>query len=122
MAPHVPIEDPSGRNSLVELTVEYVRGNPLLRVAFAVTAVDHILAIALVAVGRLHGEWAGFLALLSVLSWFFAVCMPVMNREVRARLGAARTTYWVEVLEMFFRVVLCAITALYTAFLIGAVL
>jgi hypothetical protein len=118
--PHLPLEDPSDRSSLVEQTITYVRSSPLLRAAFVVTVVDHVGAIALVALGLLHGEWAGFLALLSVLSWFFAVCMPVMNREVRARLGGERSTYWGEVFEMFFRVALCAITVLYTAFLIGS--
>jgi len=112
---HLPVEDPYDRGSLVDRSRQYVRASLALRIAFLVTAIDHIAAVALVAVGGVSPEVAGVFALFSVLAWFFAVCMPVMNRTVRVRLGAAETGYWGEVVEMFGRVVLCVQTALYTA-------
>ncbi len=88
--PPLPVENPSDRGSLVDLTVAYVRANILLRVAIVITAVDHVVAILLVLTGRMAGEFAGLLALLSVLSWFFAVCLPVNNREEHVKLGATK--------------------------------
>ena len=64
----------------------------------------------------------GLVALLSVLSWFFAVCMPVMNRELRARMGVRVTGYWSELFEMFWRVLLCAATGFFTLVLLQAAL
>jgi len=119
--PHFPIEDPSDRRSLVEQSAEYVRSHVLLRITLVVTALDHLAAIALVLFGLLAGPLAGVLAFMSVLSWFFAVCMPVMNREVRAHLGARRSHYWSELTAMFARVLLVAVTLVYTAALIGCV-
>ena len=116
--PPLPVENPSDRGSLVDLTVAYVRANILLRVAIVITVVDHIAAILLVLTGRMAGEFAGLLALLSVLSWFFAVCLPVMNRQVRIRLGAPAVGYWSEVVELFGRIVLFVQTGLYTALLL----
>ena len=60
------------------------------------------------------------LALLSVLTWFFAVVLPMMNREVRVSVGADDSTYWGELVEMFGRVVLVAQTGLYSALLVYA--
>ena len=117
MTPHIPVEGPSDRDSLVDQTVAYVRSNPLLRITMIVTSIDYLAAIALVLLGRLNGEMAGLLALLSILSWFFAVCLPVMHRELRVQLGGARFFYWSEVVEMFFRVVLFVFTGLYSALL-----
>lgn len=117
MTPHIPVEGPSDRDSLVDQTVAYVRGNLLLRIAMFVTAIDYLAAIALVLSGKMAGELAGVLALLSILSWFFAVCLPVMNRELRVRMGGARVFYWSEVVEMFFRVLLFVVTCFYTALL-----
>jgi len=115
MAPHLPVEDPYEGGSLADRSLQYVRSNLALRIALWVTVVDHIAAIVLVLVNRIqHPESAGVFALFSVLAWFFAVCMPVMNRTLRARVGAPETTYWAEVVEMFGRVVLCVQTALYT--------
>jgi len=113
--PHLPVEDPYDRGSFVDRSRHYVRASPALRIALLVTAIDHIAAIALVLVGRVAPEVAGVFALFSVLAWYFAVCMPVMNRAVRSRLGAPETGYWDEVVEMFGRVVLCFQTALYSA-------
>ncbi len=113
--PHLPVEDPYDRGSFMDRSRHYVRASPALRIALLVTAVDHVAAIALVLVGRVSPEVAGVFALFSVLAWYFAVCMPVMNRTVRTRLGAPETGYWSEVVEMFGRVVLCLQTALYSA-------
>jgi len=117
MTPHIPVEGPSDRGSLVDQTIAYVRGNLLLRVALVVTAIDYLAAVALVLTGKMAGELAGMLALFSILSWFFAVCLPVMNRELRVQLGGRRFSYWSEVLEMFFRVLLFVVTGFYTALL-----
>jgi len=117
MTPQIPVEGPSDRGSLAEQTVAYVRGNLMLRIAMIVTAIDYLAAIALVLTGKMAGELAGLLALFSILSWFFAVFLPVMNRELRVQLGGARFFYWSEVVEMFFRVVLFVVTVLYTALL-----
>ncbi|MHC4547888.1 MAG: hypothetical protein ACYTEZ_03850 [Planctomycetota bacterium] len=120
MTPQIPVEGPSDRGSLVDQTVAYVRSNPLLRIAMVVTVLDHLGAMVLVVTGKMAGQAAGILALFSVLSWFFAVCMPVMNREVRVRMGGLAVSYWSQVLEMFFRVVLFGLTGLYTALLVYA--
>ena len=120
MTPHVPVEDPSDRGSLADRTVAYVRGHPLLRLLLIATILSHLGAILCVVLGRLSGQTAGIMALLSVLSWFFAVCLPVMNREVRASLGGAEVTYWSQVAEMFFRVLLCVVTGLYAAAVVYA--
>ena len=117
MTPHLPVEEPSDRGSLADQTVAYVRSNLLLRIALRVTAIDYLAAIALVLTGKMAGELAGLLALFSILSWFFAVCLPVMNRELRVQLGGTRFFYWSEVLEMFFRVLLFVVTGFYTALL-----
>ena len=117
--PHLPVEDPYDQGSLVEQSRLYVRASLALRIALIVTAIDHVAAILLVVLGRVPVEVAGVFALFSVLAWFFAVCMPVMNRAVRRRLGAPETGYWGEVSEMFGRVVLCVATALYTAAVAG---
>jgi hypothetical protein len=113
--PHLPVEDPYDRGSFVDRSRHYVRASPALRIALLVTAIDHMAAIALVLVGRVAPEVAGVFALFSVLAWYFAVCMPVMNRAVRSRLGVPEAGYWDEVVEMFGRVVLCFLTALYSA-------
>lgn len=112
---HLPVEDPYDHGSLAERSRHYVRASVALRFALLFTAVNHVAAVVLVVVGRVSPEVAGVFALFSVLAWFFAVCMPVMNRTVRTRLGAPETGYWSEVVEMFGRVVLCLQTALYTA-------
>ena len=122
MSPFLPVEDPSDRGSLADQSLAYVRENPVLRVTLVLTMVDHIGVLVLLALGTLSAQSAGMLVLFSVLGWFFAVALPVMNREVRIRLGAGRVGYWGEVVEMFARVVLCALTGLYTVFLVLAVL
>ncbi len=116
--PHLPVEDPYDRGSLADRSRDYVRASLALRIALLLTAADHLAAIALVIGGRVPPEAAGIFALFSVLAWFFAVCVPVMNRTVRSRLGAPETGYWGEVVEMFGRVVICLGTALYTAFVV----
>jgi uncharacterized membrane protein YphA (DoxX/SURF4 family) len=115
MAPHLPVEDPYDGGSLVDRSLSYVRASPALRIALWVTAIDHVAALALLVLGRIQRPaTAGVFALFSVLAWFFAVCMPVMNRTLRGRLGAPEAGYWSEVVEMFGCVVLCVQTALYT--------
>ncbi len=115
MAPHLPVEDPYDGGSLMDRSLSYVRSSKALRIALYMTAIDHVGALALLAVGRIQRpETAGVFALFSVLAWFFAVCMPVMNRTLRVRFGAPETGYWSEVVEMFGCVVLCVQTVLYT--------
>ena len=118
--PHNPVEDPSDRGALVDRSVAYIQGNPVLRIALIATVIDHIAAIVMVLAHRLSVEWAGVLVLFSVMSWFFAVCVPVMNRSVRRRMGADASHYWGEVVEMFGRFFLFLITILYTAALVFA--
>jgi hypothetical protein len=121
VSPFLPVEDPSDRGSLSDRSLAYVRGNAVLRVTLVLTVVDHVAVLFLLAFGKLTAQSAGLLILLSVLGWFFAVALPVMNREVRHRLGVAPVGYWGEVVEIFARVVLCALTGLYTALLVLAV-
>jgi len=110
----IPAEDPYDRGSLADRSLSYVRSNPALRIALVVTALDHLGAIVLVLLGRIPADTAGLFALFSVLAWFFAVCMPVMNRAVRGHLGVPEAHYWGEVVEMFGRVVICVQAVLYT--------
>lgn len=112
---HLPVEDPYDRGSFVDRSRDYVRASPALRIALLATVIDHAAAVVLVAVGRVSPEVAGIFALFSVLAWFFAVCIPVMNRTVRVRLGAPEAGYWGQVVEMLGVAVLCAATALHTA-------
>jgi len=114
----LPAEDPYDRGSLADRSFQYVRSNPALRIALVVTALDHFGAIALVLLDRIPADTAGLLALFSVLAWFFAVCMPLMNRAVRGHLGAPESHYWGEVVEMFGRVVVCVQAVLYTTALV----
>ena len=122
MKQQIPVEDPSRRESLSERTAAYVRENVVLRVLLAVTVVDHLAAIVLVLVGRLPLSVAGLLALISVMTWFFAVPLPLMNRAIRHHAGMSTPSYWGEVVEMFGRVVLFAITGCYTYLLVIAAL
>lgn len=117
MAPYLPVEDRSESGSFVDRTVAYVRGSLVLRINLVATVAAHIAALLLVATDRMRGDVAGLLALLSLLTWFFAVCLPMMNREVRVRMGGSALSYWGEVVEMFGVVALCASTALYAAVL-----
>ena len=117
---HLPVEDPYDDGSLVDRSREYVRTSPALRIALVATAVNHVAAIALAAIGLVSMAMVGVFALFSTLAWFFAVCLPVMNRSVRAHFGAPEG-YWSEVVEMFGRAVLCIQTALYTAGIIWSV-
>lgn len=98
----------------------YVRSNPVLRVALVATVVDHLAAIVMVLTRHLSAEWGGALGLFSVMAWFFAVCLPLMNRSVRMHLGGKGVGYWEEVVEMFGRFFLCLVTVLYTATLVFA--
>jgi hypothetical protein len=121
VSPFLPVEDPSDRGSLADRTLAYVRENPVLRITLVLTMVDHAGALVLLALGLLTPQSTGLLVLLNVLGWFFAVALPVMNREVRVRMGAEPVGYWGEVVEIFARVVLCALTGLYSAALLLAV-
>ncbi|MHC4957103.1 MAG: hypothetical protein ACYTGN_01920 [Planctomycetota bacterium] len=121
MAPHFPAEDPSCSGSFAERTAAYVWGHVLLRWMLVLTLVNQVAALVIIAVGALSPAMAGLLVLLSVLTWFFAVVLPLMNREVRTNLGAPRHSYFSEVVEVFGRVVLFAQTTGCTALLIYAV-
>lgn len=118
MTPHLPLEDPSDRSSLVDRTAAYVRSSRLLRLLLIVTVLDHVAAIVLVLLGGISGFVAGLFALFSVLTWFFGVLVPVMNREVRLRFGVEAASYWGDVTEMFANVVLCLTTGMYTAMVV----
>ncbi len=122
MPPHTSLEEPAPRGSVVNRSTSYVWGNPALRGALMVTFVDHAGAVVMVIMGLLSAAMAGLLALLSVLTWFFAVVLPMMNREVRVNVGVDSTSYWGELVEMFGRVVLVAQTGLYSALLVYALL
>lgn len=115
MALQIPAHDPGGRGSLVERTRSYVRGQRVLQWALVLTCINHLVAILFVVLRWVPIETAGFLVLMSVLTWFFAVALPVMNREVRISMGAARSSYWNDLVERFARVVLYAQTLMYTA-------
>jgi len=104
--------------SIVERTSAYVRGNPLLRALLFLTLADYAGSAALAALGLLNWQMAGFLVLLSMLTWFFAVLMPQMTRSVRENLGATPHSYWGGVVEKFARIVLFAQIGLYTALLV----
>jgi hypothetical protein len=114
----LPVEDPYDRDSLVDRSLHYVRSSIALRIALMTTVFDHAAALALVLVKRVPAGVAGVFALFSVLAWFFAVCLPVMNRAVRVRFGAPETGYWGEVVEIFGQVVLCVQSVLYTAMVV----
>jgi len=101
-----------------ERTSAYVRRNPLLRALLLLTLADYAGSAMLAGTGRLNWQMAGFLVLLSLLTWVFAVAIPILNRSVRENLGANPRSYWGNVVEKFARVVLCAQTGLYTALLI----
>ena len=101
-----------------ERTTSYVRRNPLLRALLLLTMIDYAASATLAFLGLLNWQMAGFLVLLSLMTWFFAVAMPILNRSVRENLGANPRSYWGSVVEKFARVVLCAQTGLYTALLI----
>ena len=120
MLPHIPVEDPSDRGSLTDRSFAYVQSNPVLRLALVATVIDHLAAIVLVLARRLAVEWAGVLVLFNVLSWFFAVCVPVMNRSVRVRMGVDGSSALGALVEMFGRFFLFLVTVLYTAALVFA--
>jgi len=122
MRHQIPVEDPSRRESLSERTATYVRQNVVLRVLLAITVVDHLAAIALVLAGRLPPGVAGTLALISVMTWFFAVPLPLMNRAIRDRAGVSARSHLGDLVERFGRVVLFAITGCYTYLLVMAAL
>ena len=118
MAPQLPVEDPSRSESFTQRTAGYVWQNPLLRGALILTLVNHAAALLLILGGALSAAMAGLLGLLSLLTWFFAVVLPLMNREVKTSAGLEPVGYWSELVEMFGRVVLTAQTLFYTAILI----
>ncbi len=106
--------------TLVGRTALYVRRRWALRWALILTCINHGLAIVLISLRQLTLQLGGFLAMLSVLTWFFGVALPVMNREVRIQLGGERTSYWSDVVERFALVVVCLQTLLYTVALCWA--
>ena len=112
--------DPSA--TFVDRTKEYVRTNILLRGLALLTGLNILGGAFLAFVGTLRWDMVGFLLLLSLLTWFFAVAVPVMNRAVREQAGADPRSYWGTVVERFARVVLCAQTGMHAAILIYAAL
>ena len=104
--------------SLVDRTTQYVRGHPLLKALFALTVANYAASALLALRAQLNWQAASYLVLLSVLTWFFAVGIPMMNRANRESMGAPAVGYWGGVVEIFARVVLCAQTGTYTALLV----
>ena len=94
----------------------------MLRVLVGITAVNYSGSALLAARGDLRWEFAGYLVMLSLLSWFFAVGIPMMNRAIRERFGLVPVSYWGGVVEIFARVVLCAQTGLHSAMLVYSAL
>ena len=102
----------------VDRTTAYVRRHPLLRAMALLTAINYLLSLILGVRGQLSWVAIGYLVMLSVLSWFFAVGIPMMNRAIRERAGVDPTGYWGGVVEVFARVVLCAQTGIYSFLLV----
>jgi len=114
--------DPTGGPSLVDRITAYVFLRRPVRIALVLTLIDHLVAVVAVVAGWIPIAVAGFLVLLNLLTWFFAVVLPVMNREVRAGLGVGAGSYWGSVVERFAEVVLVGQTLLYSlalAWLLG---
>ena len=112
--------DPSA--TFVDRTTAYVRGNLLLRGLALMTGLNVFGGALLAFFGTLRWDMVGYLVLLSLFTWFFAVGLPVLNRAVREQAGADPRSYWGSVVERFARVVLCAQTGLHAAILIYAAL
>jgi len=115
--------DPAGGPPLVDRITAYVFHRRSLRVSLVLSLIDHLVAVVAVIAGWADIATAGLLVLLNLLTWFFAVALPVMNREVRAGLGADARTYWSEIVERFAQVVLLGETLLYSlalAWLLGS--
>lgn len=104
--------------SLVDRTSAYVRSHPLLRALLGLTLANYAASALMAARDLLTWQFAGYLVLLSLLTWFFGVGLPMMNRGIREHLGADPVGYWGGVVEIFARVVLCAQTGLHTALLV----
>jgi len=118
MPSQLPADDPSRGGSFAERTASYVWSYPLLRGALFLTVANHAAALILVLFRRLSPAMAGVVAFLSVLTWFFAVILPLMNREVRANIGGAPGGYWPQLVERFGRVVLSAQTLFHSVLLV----
>lgn len=108
--------------TFVDRTTAYVRGNVLLRGLALMTGLNISGGALLAFVGTLRWDMTGYLVLLTLLTWFFAVAVPVMNRAVREQAGADPKSYWGGVVEVFARVVLCAQTGMHASILIYAAL
>ena len=59
----------------------------MLRVLVAITLVNYAGSALLAARHDLTWEFAGYLVMLSLLTWFFGVTLPMMNRAIRERVG-----------------------------------
>ncbi|MEM8883205.1 MAG: hypothetical protein AAGD14_03975 [Planctomycetota bacterium] len=102
----------------VDRTTAYVRRHPLLRAMAGLTLLNYLFSIVLGVRGSLSWVAIGYLVLLSALSWFFAVGVPMMNRAIRERAGIDPTGYWGGIVELFARVVLCAQTGIHSFLLV----
>ena len=122
MSPHLPVEDPSGGSSLLDQTAVHVRSSLLLRVLLGVTLVNTVATLVLAVLHRINIQLTATVILLSILAWFFAVGLPVMNQELRLRVSGSKGGYVSDLFEMFYRVVLGALTLLWTALLVYAAL
>lgn len=95
-----------------------MRRHPLLRVLVGLTLLNCAATALMAAGGLLPWEAGGYLVLLSILTWFFGVTLPMMNRAVREHMGAEPVGYWGSVVELFARVVICVQTGLHTSLLV----
>ena len=123
MSLYAPIEDPSESGSLLDRTFEQVRQNPFLRVLLVITLIDDAAAVLLAFLmpGEMQPVIAGSMILMSTLAWVFAVGLPTMNRELRSQARTVRWAYLSGLVEMFGRVVLCAVVFIFTAALVTVV-
>ena len=123
MSLYAPIEDPSESGSLLDRTFEQVRQNPFLRVLLVLTLIDDAAAVLLAFLmpGEMQPVIAGSMILMSTLAWVFAVGLPTMSRELRGQARTVRWAYLSVLVEMFGRVVLCAVVVIFTAALVTVV-
>ena len=117
MNPQIPLDDPSANPSLSQRTALYIRASVLLQGVLVLTACNHVAVLVLLVLGITSPSMAGFLVLLSLLTWFFAVVLPVINRAVRAHAGVGQTELG-DLVERFGRLVLFAQTGFYTYLLV----
>jgi len=117
MTQQSPVDQPSRIATLLDRVSDGVRRSLLLRMVLVLSVANYAGAALFALAGRLPWALAGVLTALSLLTWYFGLGVPLLNREVHERLGSQRFRYWGEVVEMFGRVVLVAHAILFTGML-----